>query len=82
MTEHIASVVNDYRAALSWAARCSCGWEELHSLAVVADRAAENHMRQFMFSRCNTCEAVLPDNRYLKCRPCLNKIGVYPEDRR
>jgi len=44
--QHIASVVNDYRAAFSWAARCSCGWEELHSLAIVADRAVENHMRE------------------------------------
>lgn len=44
--QHIASVVNDYRAASSWAARCSCGWEELHSVAAAADRSAENHMRQ------------------------------------
>jgi hypothetical protein len=44
--QHIASVVNDYRRAFTWAARCSCGWEEFHSLAVVADSAAEAHMRK------------------------------------
>lgn len=44
--QHIASVFDDYRAFKTWAARCSCGWEELHGLSYVADRAAENHMRQ------------------------------------
>lgn len=48
MTDHIASVVNDYRAAFTWTARCTCEWEELHSVAAAADRAVEEHMQRCM----------------------------------
>lgn len=72
-TQHIASVVNDYRAAFTWAARCSCGWEEFYSLAVVADRAAEEHMRTMI-------EAVemLPTQGH--CARCCLGYSEHPPD--
>lgn len=43
MTDHTVTVVDEYRRAFPWTARCSCGWEESYNAESVAARVAQEH---------------------------------------
>jgi hypothetical protein len=46
VTDHVVTVVDEYRRASPWTARCSCGWEESYNAEIVAVRVAQEHEKR------------------------------------